>query len=52
MRVRSDKSYPNSYATAEAIFDTIKKPFTRNDLLSFIRYYGYNVNKGLKRPRE
>ncbi|KAF7269068.1 hypothetical protein GWI33_017826 [Rhynchophorus ferrugineus] len=33
MRERTDKSFPNSYATAEAVYDSIKNPITKEYLL-------------------
>jgi len=45
MRVRTDKSYPNSYETANSVWETIKHPLTQDQLLSFIDQRGYRSQK-------
>ncbi|CAH2104976.1 unnamed protein product [Euphydryas editha] len=41
MRERTDKSFPNSVDTANAVFESIKKPVTKEYLLDYIRKYSY-----------
>uniref|UniRef100_A0A2P2HXK1 mRNA guanylyltransferase n=2 Tax=Hirondellea gigas TaxID=1518452 RepID=A0A2P2HXK1_9CRUS len=40
MRERTDKSFPNSYITAQAVLQTIMHPVTQQYLLDFIHNYG------------
>lgn len=49
MRVRTDKSYPNSYATAVAVWETIRNPLHKEKLIDFINRKRY-ISKGKKRP--
>lgn len=44
MRVRSDKSFPNSINTADAVHKSIVKPVTKEILLSYINTHGYIPN--------
>jgi mRNA-capping enzyme len=46
MRVRTDKSFPNSMETACAVFETIKTPLTKEHLLHFIDNYRWSPKNG------
>ena len=44
MRERTDKSFPNAYATAEAVMQSIKHPVTEPILLQYIEHKRFGVN--------
>ncbi|XP_041969031.1 mRNA-capping enzyme [Aricia agestis] len=44
MRERTDKSYPNKYETAMAVWESIRHPVTKDYLLSFIDQYTYQAS--------
>jgi len=48
MRVRTDKSFPNSFETATAVMESIKNPVTKAKLLSFIEKNGWQSCKRFK----
>ncbi|VDD90364.1 unnamed protein product [Enterobius vermicularis] len=50
MRERTDKSLPNSKATAVSVFNTIRNPITKEFLIDFIERNC--VRRGLKRPHD
>ncbi|CAH0726426.1 unnamed protein product, partial [Brenthis ino] len=55
MRERTDKSYPNSYKTATAVWESIQRPVTKEILLDFIdrhRYHEDFMIPQAKRPRQ
>lgn len=41
MRERTDKSFPNSVDTANAVVESIKNPVTKEILIDYIQRYGY-----------
>ena len=41
IRVREDKSFPNSYQTAQSVVESIKHPITQQGLLQFVDRYGW-----------
>lgn len=49
MRVRTDKSFPNSKATADAVLETMLKPLYKEDLIDYINKFRYQ-ERGKKRP--
>ncbi|CAH2066083.1 unnamed protein product, partial [Iphiclides podalirius] len=53
MRERTDKSYPNSRDTAEAVVESIFNPVTKEYLLDFIKHQGFQDDDAPpeKRPR-
>lgn len=44
MRERTDKSFPNSYSTAEAVFNCIRDPVTTDRLLEYIEQHRWTQN--------
>ncbi|CAB3995497.1 mRNA-capping enzyme [Paramuricea clavata] len=46
MRHREDKSYPNSYATAQSVCQSIKKPVTEEWLLEVIQKHRFRPHGG------
>lgn len=55
LRVRNDKSFPNSFDTAMGVWDSIKAPIHRSDLLEFIEKHRWQApivhnNHNHKRP--
>lgn len=50
MRVRTDKSFANSFETAMAVGDSIKKPVTKEMLLNFIEKYRFNDDSEMMPP--
>ena len=44
MRERTDKSFPNAYATAEAVLKSIKEPVTEPILLQYIEQKRFGSN--------
>ncbi|XP_018018870.1 mRNA-capping enzyme [Hyalella azteca] len=50
MRERTDKSFPNSYQTAEAVVKTIMQPVTEQYLLDYIAQHGYRKPDHLLMP--
>ncbi|XP_028402257.1 mRNA-capping enzyme-like [Dendronephthya gigantea] len=44
MRQREDKSYPNSYATAQSVCQSIKKPVTQEWLLEVVQKHRFRPN--------
>jgi len=50
MRQRTDKSFPNSYNTANSVFNSIKNPVKENYLLDFIKKYGFPDDNDLMPP--
>ena len=56
MRIRTDKSFPNSFETACSVWETIRNPLTKDHLLNFIQHYRWRPNvlhaiPPAKRPR-
>ncbi|RWS31627.1 hypothetical protein B4U80_08533 [Leptotrombidium deliense] len=49
MRERTDKSFPNSYTTAVAVWESIKNPVTKEGLLEFIEHRRW-APQNQKRP--
>lgn len=41
MRERTDKSFPNGYETAKAVFNSIRDPITKDNLLRYINHYAW-----------
>ncbi|XP_037570170.1 mRNA-capping enzyme [Dermacentor silvarum] len=41
LRERTDKSFPNSFSTAEGVMESIRNPVDKDYLLNFIRQYGW-----------
>jgi mRNA-capping enzyme len=54
MRVRTDKSFPNSFDTACGVWESIKSPIHKQDLLDYISKYRWHppANMHQKRPGE
>ncbi|XP_026470079.1 mRNA-capping enzyme-like [Ctenocephalides felis] len=50
MRERTDKSFPNSYSTAEAVWHSIKNPVTTEKLLRFIQNHRFRNDHDLMPP--
>ncbi|XP_052747194.1 mRNA-capping enzyme isoform X2 [Bicyclus anynana] len=50
MRERTDKSFPNSFNTAEAVFKSIKNPVTQEILLDYIEHHRYRDDSDLMPP--
>jgi mRNA-capping enzyme len=51
MRVRTDKSFPNAFATACGVWESIRNPIYKDDLIGFIENYGWKPSgQPLKRP--
>ena len=50
MRERTDKSFPNAYATAEAVMKSIREPVTEHILLDFIEQNRYGVHSNFRPP--
>ncbi|KAF2365927.1 mRNA capping enzyme catalytic domain [Trinorchestia longiramus] len=50
MRERTDKSFPNSFKTAEAVMQTIREPVTEDFLLGFIANHGYRKPDNVLMP--
>lgn len=50
MRVRTDKSWPNSYTTAQAVCGSIKHPVTKERLLEFIDQYRFDDDSEMMPP--
>ncbi|XP_050307535.1 mRNA-capping enzyme [Anthonomus grandis grandis] len=50
MRVRTDKTFPNSYDTAQAVFHSIKNPVTKEKLLHYIDHYKYENDAEMMPP--
>jgi mRNA-capping enzyme len=47
IRVREDKSFPNSYQTAQGVVESIKHPVTKEGLLHFVEKFGWRVPPAL-----
>merc|ERR1712062_791645 len=41
IRVREDKSHPNSYQTAQNVVESIKHPITKDGLLGYVEKHGW-----------
>ncbi|XP_018329684.1 mRNA-capping enzyme [Agrilus planipennis] len=50
MRERTDKSFPNSYTTAMAVYHSIRNPVTKEKLLDFIERYRFDDDCDLMPP--
>lgn len=50
MRVRTDKSFPNSMETANSVYKSIKKPVTKEDLLQYIDKHRFRNDTDLMPP--
>ena len=50
MRERTDKSFPNAYATAEAVMRSIREPVTEQILLDFIEHNRYGAHSDFRPP--
>lgn len=50
MRERTDKSFPNSYQTAEAVCKSIREPVTTHDLLTFIDQHRFALDDAKLMP--
>lgn len=50
MRERTDKSFPNSLNTANAVLGSIQNPVTKEFLLNFIHNYGFVDDSDFKTP--
>ena len=50
MRERTDKSFPNAYATAEAVMKSIREPVTEHILLDFIEHNRYGTHNDFRPP--
>ncbi|KAG8225127.1 hypothetical protein J437_LFUL006150 [Ladona fulva] len=50
MRERTDKSFPNSYKTAQAVWNSIVDPVTSERLLEFIEHHRYTKEPELMPP--
>ncbi|CAG5056469.1 unnamed protein product [Parnassius apollo] len=50
MRERTDKSFPNSKDTAEAVWDSIQNPVTKEHLLEFIHLHGFHDDSDMPPP--
>ncbi|XP_015787487.1 mRNA-capping enzyme [Tetranychus urticae] len=50
MRVRTDKSFPNSLDTANAVMETILRPISKDALLNFIETIPHHQKSTQKRP--
>uniref|UniRef100_A0A0A9WYI1 mRNA-capping enzyme n=2 Tax=Lygus hesperus TaxID=30085 RepID=A0A0A9WYI1_LYGHE len=50
MRERTDKSFPNSYKTATAVWESISNPVTKEYLLQFIAHQRYGIDNVLMPP--
>ncbi|KAJ8952496.1 hypothetical protein NQ318_003292 [Aromia moschata] len=50
MRERTDKSYPNSYNTARAVFESIQNPVTKEKLLDYIERYRFDDDSEMMPP--
>ncbi|ENN77339.1 mRNA-capping enzyme isoform X1 [Dendroctonus ponderosae] len=51
MRERTDKTYPNSFNTAEAVYGSIANPVTKEQLLEFIEHHGYHTQMMPPEPK-
>lgn len=45
MRVREDKSFPNSYKTAQNVVESIRHPVTKDGLLQYVDKHGWRMPK-------
>ena len=45
LRIREDKSFPNSYQTAQNVVESIKHPVTQEGLLQYVEKYGWRMPK-------
>ncbi|CAH1970959.1 unnamed protein product [Acanthoscelides obtectus] len=50
MRERTDKSFPNSFDTAKAVYASIQQPITKDKLLDYIERYRFNDDSEMMPP--
>ncbi|CAG9814037.1 unnamed protein product [Phaedon cochleariae] len=50
MRERTDKSFPNSFETAQAVFGSIRKPISKTGLLDYIERFRFNDDSEIMPP--